>query len=77
MTEMIEGQRMKGVIKALKKDSGYGFLRDEIGQDRFFHANHVEETTFQQLQEGLAVEFEPYEEPGKGLRAREVRIIEA
>ena len=74
---------MKGRIKVLKraqpgavrKGTGYGFITDENGQDRFFPHGNVEGTSFDQLQEGLAVEFEPYEDPQRGLRARRVQVV--
>lgn len=66
---------MKGTIKAVKRDKGFGFIRDEAGQDRFFHANHLEGIAFDDLQEGSAVEFEPYVEKDKGQRARRVTVV--
>jgi cold shock CspA family protein len=69
---------MKGHITALKRTKGFGFIRDSEGRDRFFHANGLEGTTFDQLQEGFAVEFEPYDQAGakdNGLRARRVRVV--
>jgi CspA family cold shock protein len=73
---------VRGRIKVLKraqpgaarKGSGYGFITDEAGVDRFFPHSNVEGTRFDQLQEGLEVEFEAYEEPGRGQRARRVRV---
>lgn len=73
---------MRGRIKVLKraqpgaarKGSGFGFITDEAGADRFFPHSNVEGSNFDDLQEGLEVEFEPYEEPGRGLRARRVRV---
>lgn len=73
---------MKGRIKFIKhspsgtpqKGSGFGFITDEQGADRFFHWSDVEGTTFGQLKDGLAVEFEPTEGSGKGLRAARVRV---
>lgn len=81
---------MKGTITAIKPKSttiqegrevykgGFGFIRDEHGSDRFFHANGVVGAMpFDQLLEGSAVEFEPYAQPGSGgnaLRARSVRV---
>lgn len=65
---------MKGRITTIKRAKGFGFIRDEAGTDRFFHANEVRETTFDQLHEGLPVVFEPHEEPGRGQRAVNVRV---
>ena len=78
---------MKGRITNIKRQKGFGFIQGADGIDRFFHINGqlAGDTPFDQLQEGVAVEFEPYEEtvhpvskeplaPGKGLRARRVRV---
>lgn len=75
---------MKGRIKFIKhspsgapqKGSGFGFIVDEHQQDRFFHWSDVDGVPFNQLKEGLAVEFEPAEgKDGKGLRASQVRVL--
>lgn len=66
---------MKGKVKAIKRDKGFGFVTGEDGIDRFFHANHLEDVTLDVLQEGNLVEFEPYTEEKKGERARRVRVI--
>lgn len=77
---------MKGTITTIKRGkpeqtfakgcgSGFGFIRDEDGKDRFFAHNSVDGANFDDLKEGLAVEFEPYEMEGRGLRARGVRVI--
>lgn len=65
---------MKGRITTIKRSKGFGFIRDEAGQDRFFHANEVRGTTYEQLHEGLNVDFEPIELEGRGLRAVNVRV---
>jgi cold shock CspA family protein len=76
---------MKGRITSIKRakpgvkftkgcGSGFGFIKDEAGVDRFFPNGNVTGCSFDELQEGLDVEFEPYNEPGKGERARNVRV---
>lgn len=72
---------MKGRITTIKRVKGFGFIKGEDGTDRFFHANSCVDQTFNALQEGLVVEFEPYEEEGRGpsggpgARARSVRVV--
>ena len=66
---------MKGKVKAIKRDKGFGFVTGEDGIDRFFHANHLEDIKLEELQEGNLVEFEPYTEEKKGERARRVRVV--
>jgi CspA family cold shock protein len=60
-----------GQIKRLVRDRGFGFIRDDGGQEWFFHRSSVE-GSFDQLNEGQRVSFE--EEPSaKGPRAANVR----
>ncbi len=48
----------KGVI-VRKNDKGFGFIKPEDDdKDLFFHANDVEGTTFDELNEGDEVTFE-------------------
>lgn len=61
----------QGTIKKLVSDRGFGFISGENGEI-FFHHSSVQETTFEALHEGQAVEYE--EEPGpKGPRATTVK----
>lgn len=65
---------MTGTITAIKREKGFGFIKDSEGASRFFHANHLEDADFKDLQEGQTVEFEPYIEEGKGARARQIKV---
>ena len=61
-----------GVIKRLVRDRGFGFIRDDNGQEWFFHRSDVQDGSFDGLNEGERVSFE--EEPSaKGPRAGNVR----
>ena len=61
-----------GTIKRLVRDRGFGFIRDDNGQEWFFHRSAVRDGTFDQLNEGQRVSFE--EEPSaKGPRAGNVK----
>ena len=61
-----------GSIKRLVRDRGFGFIRDDNGQEWFFHRTAVLDGSFDQLNEGQRVIFE--EEPSaKGPRAGNVR----
>ena len=65
-----------GTIKRLVRDRGFGFIRDEGGQEWFFHRTAVESGAFEQLNEGQRVSFD--EEPSqKGPRAGNIRAAEA
>jgi cold shock protein len=60
-----------GTIKRLVRDRGFGFIRDDGGQEWFFHRSSVQ-GSFDELNEGQRVSFE--EEPSaKGPRAGNVR----
>jgi CspA family cold shock protein len=61
-----------GTIKRLVRDRGFGFIKDEGGQEYFFHRDAVEAGNFEQLNEGQRVSFD--EEPSqKGPRAANIR----
>lgn len=61
-----------GTIKRLVRDRGFGFIRDDGGQEWFFHRSSVEAGAFDQLNEGQRVSFD--EEPSqKGPRAGNIR----
>ena len=60
-----------GTIKRIVRDRGFGFIRDDGGQEWFFHRSAVD-GNFDRLNEGQRVNFE--EEPSaKGPRAMNVR----
>ena len=66
-----ETRMPSGTIKRLVRDRGFGFIRDDGGQEWFFHRSSVE-GSFEQLNEGQRVSFD--EEPSaKGPRAGNVR----
>lgn len=47
---------MQGSIKVLKE--GFGFIKIEGGDDVFFHANNLVGCEFNDLQEGMVLQFE-------------------
>jgi CspA family cold shock protein len=63
----------QGTIKKIVADRGFGFITRD-GGDIFFHFSAVIEATFEELQEGQAVEYEEGTGP-KGPRAENVRPI--
>jgi CspA family cold shock protein len=65
---------MKGTIKT-KTDKGFGFISRE-GEEKnlFFHSNDLSGVTFEELQEGAAVEFDVVE-GDKGLAAKNVKLV--
>lgn len=63
---------MNGTIKT-KTDKGYGFIARE-GEEKnlFFHSNDLSGVSYDELQEGAAVEFD-VEEGDKGPAAKNVK----
>ena len=64
---------MNGTIKT-KTDKGYGFIsREGEEKDLFFHSNDLSGVSYDELQEGTAVEFD-VEEGDKGPSAKNVKV---
>ena len=63
---------MTGKISELSRDRGFGFIVDNAGRKRFFHRSAVLNSGFDNLRQGLQVQFEPRDDV-KGLRAINVR----
>lgn len=69
------GDVANGTIKRLVRDRGFGFIRDDGGQEWFFHRSSVKAGSFESLNEGQRVSFD--EEPSaKGPRAGNIRAAE-
>jgi cold shock CspA family protein len=71
------------VRKTETHNGGFGFIRDEQGHDRWFHARDLRGITFKQVQVNDTVEFEPRDNcsggrngRGNGLRAENVTVTE-
>ena len=66
----------EGIIKKIVADRGFGFISGDR-QDVFFHFSAVQETNFDDLQEGQVVHYEVDSEEssgrGKGPRASLVK----
>jgi CspA family cold shock protein len=52
----MEGYMIKGSIKRVMKDRGYGFIKVEDGREIFFHMSALQEVDFNGLVEGDPVE---------------------
>ena len=64
---------MKGTIKRLVSDKGFGFILAEEGNEYFFHNSACTQTPFDALREGQAVTFDRGQGP-KGPRGENVRL---
>ncbi len=62
-----------GTIKRLVRDRGFGFIRDDGGQEWFFHRSAVAQGAFDTLAEGQRVSFDE-ESSAKGPRAGNIRV---
>jgi CspA family cold shock protein len=67
---------MRGTIKRLIRDRGFGFIRAADGQEVFFHRSSLQDLNFDTLREGESVEFE-IEQGQKGPRAAKVRASQS
>lgn len=64
---------MKGTIKRLLSDKGFGFIAATDGSEYFFHQSACNETRFDELREGQAVTFERGQGP-KGPRGENIKL---
>lgn len=65
---------MKGKIKRLIQERGFGFISAEDGTEVFFHRSALQDINFDTLEEGNSVEFD-VESGYKGPRAVNLRVI--
>ncbi len=65
---------MKGKIKRLIQERGFGFISAEDGTEVFFHRSALQDINFDTLEEGNSVEFD-LEKGFKGPRAVNVKTI--
>ena len=66
------GWRVTGKIRTLRVDKGFGFIKDDSGNEYFFHQSAIYGEGIGDLREGDSVEFEVGQGP-KGPRAENVR----
>ena len=73
---MPTGPKVKGRVKKLVPDRGFGFVRGEDGKEVFFHRSGLGANDYDSLSEGDVVEYVVQEGP-RGPRAENVRAITA
>ena len=64
---------MTGLIKTLRADKGFGFIKGSDGAQYFFHQSAIYGEGIGMLREGDSVEFELGPDGPKGPRAESVR----
>lgn len=62
-----------GTIKAMRKDKGYGFIKNDNGSEIFFHASRVLNIDFAEMTVGQPVEYVE-EEGQRGIMAVDVMV---
>ena len=55
---LLEVLEMKGTVKWVNNQKGYGFISDENGNDVFVHYSGLNMEGFKSLDEGAEVEFD-------------------
>jgi cold shock protein len=70
---------MHGTITSFAADRGFGVITSDDGDEFFFHRNALTATDFEDLAEGVTVEFQvkndqPGDERGERPRAVNVRL---
>ena len=70
------GPKVRGKVKKLVPDRGFGFVRGEDGKEVFFHRSGLGANEYDALSEGDVVEYVVQEGP-RGPRAENVRPIAA
>jgi len=63
-----------GTVKWFNDAKGYGFIKQDTGEDVFCHQTAIQTEGFRSLAEGQVVEFEVNRGP-KGLQAANVRVV--
>ena len=68
------GPKVKGKVKKLVRDRGFGFVRGDDGKEVFFHRSGLGASDYDSLSEGDVVEYVVQEGP-RGARAENVRAV--
>jgi len=61
----------RGSVKWFNDSKGYGFIREESGEEFFVHHSAIQSEGFRTLAEGQVVEFEPVD----GQRGRQAANV--
>jgi len=71
---VVSGPKVRGRIKKMVRERGFGFIRGDDGKEVFFHRSGLAGSDYDNLAEGDAVEYVIQEGP-RGARAENVRGI--
>lgn len=64
----------RGSVKWFNETKGYGFIREDSGEEFFVHHSAIQSEGFRTLAEGEVVEFEPVEDPQGKQAANVVKL---
>jgi len=64
--------RHRGSVKWFSESKGYGFIREDSGDEFFVHHSAIQADGFRTLNEGEVVEFDPLDDEQKGKQATNV-----
>ena len=64
---------VRGVIKRIVSDKGFGFVQASDSTEYFFHQSACQDAPFDSLHEGQSVTFDKGQGP-KGPRAENIRV---
>jgi len=67
---------LKGTIKRVIRERGFGFISAEDGSEVFFHRSALQDVDFDTLEEGNGIEFDLEKGP-RGPRAVNVKMVTA
>ena len=65
---------VKGKIKKIARDRGFGFIKATDGREIFFHQNSLLNAKFEEIAEDQNVEFE-VKKSFKGLNAININVV--
>jgi CspA family cold shock protein len=66
--------RHRGSVKWFNESKGYGFIREDSGEEFFVHHASIQSDGFRTLNEGEVVEFEPVDDPTGKQATNVVRV---
>jgi cold shock CspA family protein len=66
---------MVGRVKSVLRGQGTGYIRDSKGRDFFFHKGDVLDRGYNDLDVGVAVEFDVIDDVISGARAQRIRRV--
>lgn len=64
---------MEGIVQRIVRDKGFGFIKGSDKVEYFFHRSALQNMQFDDLKEGLRVEYEG-EETSRGFRAEDIYV---